>query len=637
MRPLVRHAVATLLASPLLTAVQAADVPRDALDEVVVVATRSPVQLEKIGASVTVIDEAQIERSQAVVLADLLATTPGIMFSRNGGPGTLTSLRIRGAESDQTLVLIDGVQINDPSSPGGGFDFSNLLVGDIARVEILRGPQSTLYGSQAIGGVINIVTREAEGRTSGKLQAEYGSRSTSQYKAGVGGQYDGLTFRVGGARYETDGVSAFAPGTETDPFTNTTFAGRLGYAFSPDFSVDFRAHYVDGQSNYDGFPAPLYVFADEGDYTNSRQLIAYGGVNFNFFDGRLKNRVAYQSTDVDRGTYLRTTTGTLGTGAYEGKNRRWEYQGNLAIVEGYQAVFGFQDEEQEMNTDSAPPHAEVGQKSYYLQLQGEVVKGLTLTGGVRSDDHDTFGSHTTTQLAAAWSLPSATVLRASWGEGFKAPTLYQLYSDYRNPDLQPEESEGWDAGVEQGLLDRRIVLSATYFERNSTNLISYASCPSPITGTPCAIPGHSAFGYYMNTARARVTGLELQGTFKPVDALEINANYTNMSANDRTPGSPTFNQRLLRRPDTTANLELAYTWPLKLQTSVAARYTSSQIDSGRRRLDSYTLVDLRASYPITDRVEITGRVENLFDEEYQTVYQYGSMRRAWYAGVSLKF
>jgi vitamin B12 transporter len=170
-------------------------------------------------------------------------------------------------------VLIDGVQINDPSSTGGGFDFGNLLVGDIARVEILRGPQSTLYGSQAIGGVINIVTREADDRPSGRLQAEYGSRSTSQYKAGVGARYDGLSFRLGGARYETDGVSAFDAGSETDPFRNTSFAGRVGYAFSPDFSVDLRAYYADGQSNYDGFPPPFFVFADEGDYTNSRQLI----------------------------------------------------------------------------------------------------------------------------------------------------------------------------------------------------------------------------------------------------------------------------------------------------------------------------------------------------------------------------
>lgn len=646
--PQARAAVALLATSPLLTLAapaRAGEEPRDRLDEVVVVATRSPVEMDKIGAAVSVIDEARIERSQAVVLTDLLATTPGVTFARNGGPGGQTAVSIRGAEGDQTLVLIDGVQINDPSSTGGGFDFGNLLVGDIARIEVLRGPQSTLYGSQAIGGVINIVTREAAGRTTARLQAEAGSRGTTQFKAGVGGEHDGLTFRLGGARYKTDGVSAFAGGTETDPFRNTSFAGRVGYAFSPAFSVDVRAYYADGQSHYDGFPPPDFVFADEGDYANSRQLVAYGGVNFDFLEGRLKNRVAFQSTDVDRTTYLRDATSTTRTGLYEGKNRRWEYQGNFAIAEGYQAVFGFQDEDAEMNSLSAPTHAEVGQQSAYLQLQGEVIPGLTLTAGARHDDHDTFGSHTTTQLAAAWSLASGTVLRASWGEGFKSPTLYQLYSDYRNPTLQPEESEGWDAGIEQSLMDDRLIFSATWFTRDTTNLITFANCPFPVTtGSVCALPGHSSFGYYLNTGRARARGIELQASVKPLENLEIDANLTHMNSDDRTIGTTTFGNPLPRRPDTSANLEVAYRWTSGLRTSVAARYSSGAFDNDFDTfpasvvsLDDYVLVDLRASYAVSDQLEISGRVENLFDKDYQTVYQYGTVGRAGYVGLSFRF
>ncbi len=644
----IRPVVALLVTPPLLVvapSARSAEEPRDGFDEVVVVATRSPVERDRIGASVSVIDEAQVERSQAAILSDLLVTTPGVAFSRNGGPGTPTAIRIRGAEADQTLVLIDGVQINDPSSTGGGFDFGNLLVGDISRVEIMRGPQSTLYGSQAIGGVINIVTREADDRPSGRFQADYGSRSTSQYKAGVGARYDELTFRLGGARYETDGVSAFDGGSETDPFRNTSFAGRVGYAFSSDLSIDVRAYYADGQSNYDGFPPPFFVLADEGDYTNSRQLITYGGVNFNLFEARLANRVAYQRTEVDRSTYLRAAGALTRTGVYNGENRRFEYQGNFAIAPNYQAVFGFQDEEADMNSLDNPAHAEIGQRSYYLQLQGEIVKGVTLTAGVRNDDHEAFGSHSTTQLAAAWSLSFGTVLRASWGEGFKAPTLYQLYSDYRNPGLQPEESDGFDAGIEQSLQDGRIVLSATYFLRHTTNEISFANCPFPATGgSVCALTGHSSFGYYLNTGRSRATGVELQATFRPIDELEIRANLTDLRVDDRTVGSPTYGQRLLRRPDTLANLEIAYTWPVKLQTSMAARYSSSSFDNDfstfpetRVALGDYTLVDVRATYPLGERLEITGRVENLFDRTYQTTYQYGTVGRAGYLGVGLRF
>ncbi len=614
----------------------------EAPEEVVVVANRAPVSLDKIGNSVSVLNEATIKESQASIASDLLVTTPGVAVTRNGGPGSTTAVRIRGAETSQTLVLIDGVQMNDPSSVDGAFDFSTLLVGDISRIEILRGSQSTLYGSQAIGGIINIITTEPVGDLQADVHGELGSYSTRDAGASLGGQFDKASFRMSGSAYHTDGVSSFAGGTETDPFKNATFSGRFGYNFTPDIKLDLRAFYSDSTDHYDGFPPPFFVFADEGDYSTTRQFVGYAGLNFDLFDGRLKNRIAFQSTDTDRDTFLETPTSVTKTGTFDGKNQRYEYQGTWSIIDGYQAVFGFQKEDSKMSSNSDPLRADVSEKSYYAQLQAEVIKGLTLTAGERRDDHDTFGTHDTGQLAAAWALPSDTVLRASWGQGFKAPTLFQLFSEFSNRALKPEESRGWDAGVEQHLLDRRVMVSATYFSRDTKNQIDFVDCPFPVAGSVCALPGHSLFGFYSNVDKTQSRGYELQAELNLTDDLSIAGNYTHMKATDESAG-PDHGLRLIRRPDILANASVSYRWPVHLTTTVAARYTGPSFDTdfntfpaARVVLGGFTLVDFRAAWALNDHVSITGRVENAFDKRYQTVLDFGTLGRAGYVGVDVK-
>jgi vitamin B12 transporter len=642
--PACRVSLAMALCLPCTLAAAANQSPaEEELNQVIVVANRTPVAASKVGNSVTVLDEEKIVESQAAIVSDLLATTPGITVARNGGPGTLTAVRIRGAESDQTLVLIDGVQVNDPSSTGGGFDFGNLLVGDIGRIEVLRGSQSTLYGSQAIGGVVNIVTREPEGKLSANLQGEYGSENTTLLRGGVGGKFDRVSFRVAAARYDTDGVSAYDAGTETDPFRNTTFAGRFGYEFTPDISLDLRAYYADGKAHYDGYPPPNYVFADEGDYGTTETLVGYAGVNFALVGGALRNRIGYQYNSTDRGTFLDDGTTVFDNGSYKGKTNRFEYQGTWTISDAWQAVFGLQREDSETKSSSAPSFADVKQDSAYLQLQAGLAPGLTLTAGTRYDDHDTFGSHNSLQLAAAWALDSGTVLRASWGEGFKAPSLYQLYSPYANPSLKPESSKSWDAGIEQGFLEGRAVIGATYFNRRSTNLISFSSCPTPLNEI-CSAPGHDSYGYYTNTAKARAKGFELVAEVKPVDALTLAANYTHMKSTDESPGAATEGLRLLRRPDDQLNVSASYVWPVRLTTTVAARHASKSFDnnfnvfpSERLALDGYTLVDLRAALQVNDNLQLAARVENLFDEDYRAIFEYGTTGRAGYVSVNYTF
>ena len=319
------------------------------------------------------------------------------------------------------------------------------------------------------------------------------------------------------------------------------------------------------------------------------------------------------------------------------------------IREGWTATFGAVHEDSEFRSASpssfdanpTPATASVGIDGYYAQVQAEVIDGLTITAGVRRDEHDTFGGKTLGQAAVAWSLNDGnTVLRASFGQGFKAPSLYQLYSEYGNRDLLPEEADGWDFGVEQHLFDNALILSATYFSRETTNQIDYVSCPGDATPTAqpnCFVNGLPRFGYYDNIALTQADGVELAAAAK-LGALEVQANYTLTDTENRTPGS-NLGRELARRPKEMANLVATYVWPFRLSTSVAVQHAGESFDnaSNATRLDGYTLVDLRASYPINDTLDVYGRVENVGDETYSTTRDYGVAGRGVFLGLRARF
>jgi vitamin B12 transporter len=612
----------------------------NAEQDIVVVANRTPELLSKVGQSVTVLTLPQIKADQELVLSDILAREPGVSFARNGGVGETTSLFIRGAETDQTLVMIDGVRLDDPSAPGGGFDFGNLLVGDISRVEVLRGPQSTLYGSQAIGGVVNIVTAAPTRPLQGDAQVEGGTYDTLYGKAALGGKDGPWTWQVAANYYSTVGISAFDQsfgGKEPDGYHNVGVTTRLGYEIAPDISIDLRGIYLQARSKFDGFGY------DDNEWGATRESVAYAGLNFGLLDDRLKNRVAAQYTLTQRDDYDPADAPETKTFDGRGTNTRFEYEGTYAIAEGWTGVFGAESTRESITTSSpafdAPGTPPI--KAYdiinsgYGQLQVEPIRGLNLTGGLRYDDHSTFGGHAVGQASAAWRLNQGqTILRASWGQGFKAPSVYELYSPYGYTGLKPEQANGWDAGIEQKFWAGHADLQLTYFDRATTDLIDFAYCLS--TATPQCANGR--FGYYDNVAKAEAQGIELSGSIRPLHGLDITANYTYLDDRNRSPGFD-FNKVLARRPANTANLTANYVWPVKLSTAVAIRYAGKSYDDSDNTvlLKSYTLVDLRAAYPLGHGLEVYGRIENLFDKAYETTYLYGSLRRAVYGGVRVSF
>lgn len=619
------------------------------LGDVIVTANRSAQAADRVGQSVTVLTTADIQHSQAVAVADLLVRTPGVTLSRNGGVGAATSLRIRGAETDQTVVVIDGVKLNDPSSTGGGYNAGNLLVGDIARIEVLRGAQSTLWGSQAIGGVVNIQTARPRRPLEASLDAEAGERGTRYLRGGVGGAGERAVWRLAASHFTTDGFSTFARGTEDDGYENTGLSGSLNLKLAQDVSLDLRSVYSDGRVDIDGFPAPTYAFGDTREYAETKDLVAYAGLNFGLLDNRLSNRIGYAYTRTDRQNFNPDQAVTTLTFDAQGKNERYEYQGVFDIRQGWVATFGAEHEDSEFRSaspsafapDPAPARASAGIDGAYLQVQGEVIDGLTLTGGVRRDEHDTFGGKTLGQAAVAWSLnQGATVLRASFGQGFKAPSLYQLYSEYGNTGLAAEEADAWDAGVEQHLFDGRLIVSATYFDRDTTNQIDYVSCAASATPAAqplCFVDSVRRFGYYDNTAKTQAKGVELAAAAS-LGPVEVQANYTYTDATNETPGA-NFGRRLARRPEEAANLSATYVWPFRLSTTVAVQYAGESFDnaSNSTRLEPYTLVDLRAAYPINATLEVYGRVENVGDEHYETTRNYGVAGRGAFVGVRARF
>ncbi|MDG5489847.1 TonB-dependent receptor [Sphingomonas sp. BGYR3] len=608
---------------------------------IVVTANRGAQPIDRVGQSVTVIDDAELTRRQTQTVADVLRTVPGVSIVRNGGVGASTGVFIRGADSDQTVALIDGVKLNDPSSPGGGFNFGNLLVGNIERIEVLRGPSSVLWGSQAIGGVVNMITRAPTEALTVNARGEYGWRDTGQVVGNIAGKLGPLSASAGGGWFRTDGLSAFSEArgsTELDGYENLGANANLNLALAEGVSVDARGWYSDGRVNIDGFAPPAFAFGDVNEQARTREFVGYTGLNAALFEGRFRNRLGYAYTDTRRRNISLDEPETE-TFAAHGRNERFEYQGVLDIATGLQATAGAERETSRYSTSSYGAPATVGRAridSVYGQIVASPVGGLTLTGGVRHDDHNRFGGATTFGGSGVVVVAeTGTTIRASYAEGFKAPSLFQLQSDFGNQLLRPERSKGWDAGVTQSLVEGALQASATYFKRDSTDLIAFISCTAPLTGICANRPS----GTYDNVARARAEGVEIGVTMQPVEALRFQANYTYTDATNRSPGDANFGRQLVRRPQHSVTALIDYRWSFGLETGATVTHVGSTFDnaSNSRVVEGYVLADLRAAMPVTERIEVYGRVENLFDERYETVFRYGTPGRAGYVGVRLSY
>lgn len=614
-------------------------------DMIFVTATRMTVPADQVAATVTLLDKAAIDRAQDAGMTELLLRTPGVSMSRNGGYGASTSLRIRGAEAGHTVVVIDGVKLNDPSNTDSSYNFGHLLLGDAAQIEVLRGPQSILWGSQAIGGVVHVLTPLPERPLEASFDIEAGARETVSARAAAGGRQGPVSWRIGAQAFTTAGISAIAPafgGEEADGYSQRNVQGRVDVALAANVTADLRAHYSTSRNEFDD------TSADSPAWGRNREFVGYVGLNANFLDGRFHNRVGYGHTNTARDQYdpRRARAQTFDA---NGRNQRLEYQGSFAFSDAVTALFGVEHEKSRFRSVSppaslaapvpAPARGKAELTGFYGQLRVQPLPGLTLNGGLRHDDHSRYGGKTLFAAGGVWALPTGTTIRASYGEGFKAPTLYQLFSDYGNAALAPERAHGWEAGVEQQLLGRRLVLGATWFARTATDQIIFNSCSSAPDPALCVQPGTAIprSGYYANVSRTRAHGIEASAALT-LGGLLLDGNYSWTVAEDRSAGN-NYGNWLNRRPRHMANASASYALPFGVDVGAAVRWSGMAYDNAANsiRLAPYTLVDLRAEYAVAPQVRLFARVENLFDEEYLTAWRYGTFGRSVHAGVRGRF
>lgn len=589
--------------------------------EIVVVASGFAQPRDSTGQAITIVTREDLDRLQAVNLSDALRTLPGASVAQRGPVGGQTSLFLRGGNSSQTLVLIDGVRINDPSSPNAAVDFGSLLTGNADRIEVLRGANSVVWGSQAMGGVVNIESALPTHALQARGALEYGYADTLMGRANVSGGSDSLQASLGGTYFRTDGISALAGGAEKDGSQTWALNGRIKAALTPDVSLDLRGYYnnsrVDFDSAYSGGAESLAV-------ARNRQFAGYAGVNFALADGKWQNRLAYTRTDIRRrGTD--PVAFSYNNYVVSGTIDRFEYRSSFDLAALATLGFGLEHERTDSSTSYEGDPAQLADTDVtggYAQLTLRPARGLTLTGGVRHDDYSTYGGQTTLGGNLAWSLnEGATVLRATYAEGFRAPTLTEGQPPYGNPALKPETAHNLDLGLEQALLDDRVRFGFTWFNRRSTNLIVFS------------------WDTYQseNIGKVDADGLEVALQVQPNHRLQFAANYTLTNAINQS--GAYFGKRLQLRPQHSGNFSADWETPLGLRLGASLFLAGDSFDDQANlvSLDGYALVTLRAAMPLSDRLELYGRIENLTDSKYQTVAGYGTYGRAAYAGVRAKW
>jgi len=605
-------ATAAAVFLPLSAHARAADDPDDALPEVVVTATRlRAIVAETPGARV--IDRRTIDQRGAVFAADILTDVPGLSVVRSGAFGGVAQVRMRGASPGKTLVLIDGVPVNDPAEVNGAFDFSGLELSDIERIEVLSGPQSSLWGSDAIGGVIAFTTREPDGLA---VETEAGSFGTVQGRLAGGVSTDRYGFAAWVSAFDTDGVSAAdeADGNpEADGFTSATAGARGRYAFRYGLSVDGSIRWTEGDADLDGYPAPAFVLADTSDTQTSEQWSGFGRLRFDALG--LSHQFSVSASDIARETVSAFPS------AFEAERQIWRWQADGAAA-GVAFAVGAEREDTEGSLSTGLSE-ELGTTSAFATARIEPTDRLSLSGALRLDDTDDFGSKTTGRASAAFDAGAGVTLSAAWGTGFKAPSISQAVCDFcfssqPFPVLRPETATGYEAAVGWASADGRIEGRLTAYRLEVEDQITYVFDPATFDS------------YYVNVAETATEGLELEGRARLGGGFDLSLAWAWTDARDETTGA-----RLLRVPEQAGSATLGWTGE-RFSAALTVRGESDQDDAGGVR-EAFVTANLNGSYALTDRVSLTMRIENLADERYQQVFGYGEPGRSGYVGVRLRY
>ncbi len=606
------YATAAAVLFPLSAHARIADDPDAVLPEVVVTATRLPaIVADTPGARV--ISRADIEQRGAVFAADILSDVPGLSVVRSGAFGGVAQVRMRGATPGKTLVLIDGVPVNDPAEINGAFDFSGLELSDIERIEVLSGPQSSLWGSDAIGGVIAFTTRDLDGFGA---DLETGSYGTARGRLAGGVSSDRYGFGVWVSHFDTDGISAAdeADGNpEADGLASTTFGARGRYAFTPDVAVDGSVRRTESEADIDGFPAPVYALADTFDTQSSAQWSGFGRLRVNALG--LAHQFSVSASDISRETVSSFPS------VFEADRQvfRWQADGSAA---GVDFVIGAEREDTQGSLSSGLAE-DLGVSSAFATARIDPTDRLSLTGALRFDDTDDFGSQTTGRVSGAFDAGAGFTLSAAYGTGFKTPSISQAVCDFcfssqPFPVLRPETAEGYEGALGWGSADRGLELRLTVYRLKVEDQITYVFDPASFDSV------------YVNVAETATDGVELEGRARLGGGFDLGLAWAWADARDETTGA-----RLLRVPEQSGSATLGWSGE-RLSGALTVRGESDQDDAGGVR-EAFVTASLNGAYALTDAVTLTARIENLGDERYQQVLGYGEPGRSGYVGIRLRY
>ena len=589
---------------------------------VVVSPTGVATPANEVASSVTVITARDIEIQQRRTVPDALASVPGLNIVQAGGPGGQTSVFMRGTNSNHTKVLIDGIDVSDPSNLNRSFDFGQLQTTDIQQIEVLRGPQSGLYGADAIGGVISIITRKGEGPPRTTAMIEAGSHGTFNQAVGVSGGQDRIdyAFNVSHLRALDTPVTPtelLPPGRQAigNYYDNMTYSTKLGADVTEDFRLNGVVRYTDATHRFTGDEFDPVTFASAPAAAQStqtvHQLFTRGEGVWSVLDGRIKSYFGVNYTDhwnysIAPGDPSATIT--------TGDRIKYDWRSVVALAPAHSLIVGADHETERMQTSSLS--ASNTNRGVFAELQSQFFDRVFLVGNVRTDDNERFGDHATYRIAPSVIVPvTETKLKASYGTGFKAPTLNQLFVSFpsfnffANPNLKPEESSGYDAGFEQPLFHNRVRFGSTYFHNDITDLIN--------SGTGADGAGR-VFFTNVNVGQATTEGTESFVAATITDRIRVRADYTFTRAIDATTGL-----ELLRRPKEKWSAA-AYWNPIDALTlSATVLHVGEFVDGNRDfsiprlKAPGYTIVNLAGDYRLDDQIKLFARIDNVADVRYQ--------------------
>ncbi|WP_221795273.1 TonB-dependent receptor [Aquisediminimonas sediminicola] len=656
-----------------------------ALDDIIVTASRGGVGIpvDQLGGSVSVIDTQALEQRQTRQVSDILRDIPGIAVSRADGPAGRTQIRVRGSEANHVLVMIDGIKASDPSA--GEFDFGQLIADDAARIEVLRGQQSSLYGSEAIGGVVNYITLDGREAPGMRFRIEGGSFETISSSARIAGVKGDVDYALIGSYYHTGGAPTARGGQRDIGSDTTSVSAKVNWTPTDNFKLSsvLRYNHNNTDSNKENeiyvmdwdtgeltYVSPNFGMAEDSYGTHNTADALYGMVRAELtaLDDRWVNALSAQFVDTERKTFDVPDNSISRIGqsvgfryGYQGRRYRGSYESSFRFDSETvkQRLTVALDAEREEYRNISPTDVNPGvfagkhQKDtigLVAQYDASLFDRITLGGSYRFDDNDLFQNATTWRVHGSVRLGLGLRVRAAAGTGIKAPGFDELFGYYDgqytgNPDLKPEESKGWEVGFDQALFGDRLTIGATYFANKFNNEIY--STYQFIDGQFLTVPQN-------RDTHTRQKGVEAYAEARLGNGWRADLAYTYLDGKEDRDVLPQvyyvatpWHGQAVRRPKNIASFNLAYATADKPYSgALTVRYTGKQNDlafidpsyiPALVQHQAFTTVNLNGEYKLDQNLSVFARVENLFDEQYEQVFSFTAWGRSAYAGVRMKF